>query len=805
MAVSSPNIKIKATLERRDGSTFELWPREASIRDDYFGLEDIFLNEDMFAETISGSFSFVDSSNIIDQLNISTEEWLRLELDGKLYNFRITEVTTRSNLAQKITHGPSGAPTKITLNFVSDEFVYRNFNVKIDDFVGKISKATKGGSNLSPILTPYDSTITIPQQLKDKEKGFVQFIMQKASVFSKKPLAAHETFNDISVLHEVAYYPYLKDGSNLRISNLMNYICEYACYINNPNAVNFFFWEDLDKWNFKCIEGLIEEQLKDTEKPIPTYRPQLDEFSEDGLFSMEILNDSDTNQLLDSEALFSTYDRIKPNWANPYRGFVDINQSITVKTINYNYTIDFKKWYDINGSKGDKKTSILQKEINLISDTRGIASISIDSKTGAVSVVAETENTPHGLTGNALLSFDNYFANKHTENIFGFYSAPYNNTKSVTNWQLKTFTHTTEKEYWQSQFDFCEAPGSILMLVRDIKNKSLQYQKTYADLKNKKAMWDVYRKKMCCERTIPSNFFAVITGAEKIYGSTGAGSYTSEDPGGIWSYSWVEVEIWPQEKKYNSDTESYTNKITQMLKGGNQIIEFETAESDASEFPFIFVQSPWALRGEISKQKTLNLIAGTTAGVNVIKEVTINTKDNRAYNLNEILNSRIPNNFESGTDKTIIMNPGISNILADINTNPDLTNYTKYPQKTQMLPVGKFRVISNKCPNFLNDGQLPETTSDNGFYYAGRIVQMSAVPKESIQSIILPATNDMPFNNFPQPQPEKLTIESSDVETGEVTSQTVNNPNYIEPIKRDYLFLFDTENAHDGFCDTCDA
>jgi hypothetical protein len=792
MAVSSPNIKIKATLEKRDGSTFELWPRESSIRDDYFGLQDIFLNEDMFAETISGSFSFVDSSNTIDQLNISTEEWLRLELDGKLYNFRITEVTTQSNLAQKITHGPSGAPTKVTLNFVSDEFVYRNFNVKIDDFVGKISKATKDGSNLSPILAPYNSTIKITEQLKNKEKGFVQFIMQQASVFTKKPLAAHETFNDIAVQHEFAFYPYLKDANNLRISQLMNYICEYACYINNPNAVNFFFWEDLDKWNFKCVEGMVEEQLKDKETPIPTYRPQLDEFSEDGLFSMEILNDSDTNQLLDSGALYSTYDRIKPNWANPYRGFVDINQSITNKTINYNYTIDFKKWYDINGLKGNSKTSILQKEINLIGDTRGIVSIRVDSKTGKVTVVAETEDTPHGLTGDALLSFDNYFANKLVDNVFGFYSPPYNNTKQTSNWQLKTFTHTTEKEYWQSQFDFCEAPGSVLMLVKDIKNQSSEYQKEYADLKNKKAMWDVYRKKMCCERSIPSNFFAVITGAEKIYGSTGAGLFTSEDSGGIWSYSWVEVEIWPQEKYINSESGS-SNKITQMLKGGNQIIEFETTGSDASEFPFIFVQSPWALRGEISKQKTLNVIEGTTAGVNVIKEVTINTKDNRAYNLNEILNSRIPNNFESGTDKTIIMNPGISNILADINTNPELTTYTKYPQKTQMLPVGKFRVISNKCPNFLNDGQLPETTTDNGFYYAGRVVQMSAVPKESIQTIILPAVNDMPFNNFPDqnnPDDPNARTDPDDVKL---------------PIKRDYLFLFDTENAHDGFCDTCDA
>ena len=799
MAVFSPNIKIKATLYKRDGSSFELWPRESSIRDDYFGLEDIFINEDMFSETVYGSFSLIDSSNIIDQLNISSEEWLWLELDGAVYKFRITEVTIQSNLAQKITHGPSGAPTKVTLNFVSDEFAFRNFDVKIDDFTGKISKAINNGSGLSPILTPYKSTISIPQQLRNKEKGFVQFIMQQASSFTKKPLAAHETFNDISVQHEFAFYPYLKDANNLRISHLMNYICEYACYINNENAVNFFFWEDLDKWNFKCIEGLIEEQLKDKETPIRTYRPQLDEFAEDGLFSMEVLMDNDINYLLDSGALYTTYDRIKPNWANPYRGFVDINQSITVKTINYNYTIDFKKWFDINGLKGDAKTSILQKEITLISDTRGIVSITIDSKTGAVSVVAETKDTPHGLTGNALLSFDNYFANKFVENIFGFYSAPYNNTKPVSNWQLKTFTHTSEKEYWQSQFDFCEAPGSILMLVKSIKNQSVQYQKTYADLKNKKAMWDVYKKKMCCERPIPSNFFAVITGAEKIYGSTGSGSYTSEDPGGIWSYSWTEIEIWPQEKKYDSDKELYTNKITEILAGSNQIVEFETSNATDSEFPFIFVQSPWALRGEISKNKTINIMAKKSdVDKNEIKEVTITTKDNRAFNLNEILNSRIPASFENTPDsanKTIIMNPGISTILGTYDSAK-----TAYPQKSQMLPVGKFRIISQNCPNFLYSGQ---TGATGGFYYAGRVVQMSAVPKESIQSIILPATNDMPFNNFPQTQPKTLTIESSDVETGEVSSQTVNNPNYIEPIKRDYLFLFDTENAHDGFCDTC--
>ena len=140
------------------------------------------------------------------------------------------------------------------------------------------------------------------------------------------------------------------------------------------------------------------------------------------------------------------------------------------------------------------------------------------------------------------------------------------------------------------------------------------------------------------------------------------------------------------------------------------------------------------------------------------------------------------------------MNPGISTVLGTYDAAK-----TAYPQKSQMLPVGKFRIISESCPNFLNTGQ---TGGTGGFYYAGRVVQMSAVPKETIQSIILSGVNDTPFNDFVK-QPTKITIESSDAETGKSIQEEVDNPNYVQPINRDYLFLFDTENAHDGFCESC--
>jgi hypothetical protein len=133
------------------------------------------------------------------------------------------------------------------------------------------------------------------------------------------------------------------------------------------------------------------------------------------------------------------------------------------------------------------------------------------------------------------------------------------------------------------------------------------------------------------------------------------------------------------------------------------------------------------------KQNVITPGGGDGPSENKIEEVEITSKDNRAFNLNELLNSRIPVSFEAeapsvNNNSTILMNPGISTILTNTPDDPDVLKKSAYPQKTQMLPVGKFRVISNKCPNFLDNGQ-DLTAADNGFYYAGRIVQMSAVPK----------------------------------------------------------------------------
>ena len=90
MAVNSTNINIIVTLYRpkqnndNEYNSYQIWPREQSIKDSYVSLEEIVLNEDLYSGSIYGALSFVDSSNILDQFNFTTNEWLELKFDGTL-------------------------------------------------------------------------------------------------------------------------------------------------------------------------------------------------------------------------------------------------------------------------------------------------------------------------------------------------------------------------------------------------------------------------------------------------------------------------------------------------------------------------------------------------------------------------------------------------------------------------------------------------------------------------------------------------------------------------------------------------
>jgi len=716
-------------------------------------IQEIILDEDMFGGAVTGFITINDSVGLLEQLNFGIHDSIEFILtsptETKQLKFVILDYEIKDNLAKREIHGPSGIKTTITLRFTSDAFMYRDFDVQtaMSNFIGKISKGSKDNDNFQNI--DYPNLVDLEEE--KQMKGFLQELIREVSGEEKdakgdglfggspqsgKKLIADDTYNDIWIKPNPVMYPFSKLSSTAKPFELFNYVCEYACWKEDPNSVNFFFWEDLDNWNFRCISSLATEKTK--------HYYEINEYENfnRSIVSMEVINDSRIMELIDKGCFFSEYIRVKPNWSNPYRHVSDTGNSLTRKNITFNY-------------KEDIKTTLTGYKI-------------------------ATDSVLDNIKNNKLLNYNNL---RLTDNLFGFYSTPYNSSYYNFNWwnyyNFNTDGFTGERiqrlesintpedliqrkpeiseisrlenEYWQSQFDFCELPGALLRIIyKEIKYPLIKARYDYSKLKNLKNSWIAYRKNVCCERAIPSNFFAILTEADKIHGSTGG--VLENDSGGIYAYKWAEVEFWPKEQiLLNKNNELQV----EIWKKNKKIIEFED-----SNFPFVFVMPSYALVGTNSEKYTVPKgITTTVSGV-------YNTPDNRAYNLNEILNSVAPTKFEDG-HQTLLMNSGVTDILGTIVDRKTVTNY---PSKTIMMPVGKFRIISETCPDFSEPGNKISSAQENnnsgGFYFGGRIVQMTAIPKEILQSFVsfYPGT------------------------TAGITGMN------------DYLFVFDTINAHDGLC-----
>lgn len=745
--IDIPNIIIDNVFIETPLNSFTIYPRTTVLSSESFIFEKITINEDMFAESIFGSLEFYDSSYILDQLNLSFYDKISFKLDNIVYNFKITEIINSSDLASKLIHGPAGNAQKITINFSSEEFIYSNFDVNLyENFIGKISKGICGpeSSPFSLIAQGFDST-----EFHNAEKemvGLVQTLFgdtTKMTKVSKKPLVADDTFNDIWVKTENFFYPFYKLGNSLRISHLMNYLSEYACSYNNSNAVNFFFWEDLKNWNFKCIDEL----LKDKDNHKGTYNlaglaGSEDKF-EDTVISMEIISDISPAKLLNTGALFSQYVRIMPDWSNVYRGFLDSASGLLKTEVTYSFQSDSKNWKRISEYPIVGITIATRYENQKNYNSNAIFDFNYGFYSGAYNLEKKPWWNFYDFSTNA------YFSKEFSGLSAGATTGIPNKKNLFEGNTAAKEVSRIENEYWQSQFDFSELPGAFLRKIyKEIKWPLTKARWDYAEAKKTKTEWGVYKNVICCDsissKNNKSDFYALIYAADKIYGGNslpfegvcGSNAFNI-DSGGIYAYSWQEVEFWPK------------SEVKDILSSSSEIIEFDG--TSMASFPFVFVSDSSSLKGNF------DYTAGYTG------------PDNRAYNLNEILNTTIPQLFESDIEyDTLMMNPGVSSPLK-INDS-DRKNYSSYPKKYQMMPVGKFRVIDNQCPNFAENGtRIPpyyETITRAGMYYGGRIVQMKVIGSENLKMI----------RGFTLPQ--ELPLKK----------------------QREYMFLFDVDNTHDGLC-----
>ena len=741
--IEIPNITLGEVSITSSNQKYVLYPRENSLSQEYFIFDQITITEDMFAESIFGTLVFNDSSYIIDQLNLTSSDKISFTVDSNpTYEFNILDVIIDSNLASKNIHGPAGSVHQVIIRFSSNEFIYKNFNVSLlENFIGKISK-NSGAAPPEQTSLDFDSgqlSAAEAQMTGLVQKLFTDDMMTKDS---GKNLEAHNTYNDVWVKAENFLFPFYKLGNNLRISHLMNYVCEYACSLNNKNAVNFFFWEDLQSWNFKCIDEL----LKESDNYKGTYNlgglAGSDNSFLNTVVEMRIISDISPSKLLNGGAIFGEYVRIMPDWGNIYRNFSDNATGLTKMQITYNYEEDSKNWGKISPhSFLSSKTNIEYKKQNDYSFVR-----TSDYNYGFYSTAYNSEKKPWW-------NFYDFSINKYYGKNLGVENSEQIKTKEhlIDNIPNSKEVSRTENEYWQSQFDFSELPGAFLKKIyKEIKWPLTKNRWNYAEAKKTKTEWGVYKNVVCCDSFSSSNdqtdFYALIYAADKIYGGNSLGfegvcgaTEFNIDPGGIYAYSWQQVEFWPK------------SEVKDILESSFEIIEFEDA--DSFSFPFVFVSNKKSLKGNFDYTE------GYTG------------PDNRAYNLSEILNTSIPKSFENKNDKnhtTITTNSGVSMPLHIEDT--DRKSYSSYPKKYQMMPVGKFRVIDNNCPDFSQSGtEISEEQvgkNESGMYYGGRIVHMKVLSSSNLDMI----------RGFTLPQ--ELPLKK----------------------QRPYMFLFDVDNTHDGLC-----
>ena len=728
--MSEPNIKFPNV----DGvnitiSQLELYPRDTTFQDETILFNSVTIEEDMFAESIFGSIEFIDSSENLYLTNqIVLNDPVTISFNGDTFNFQITDINITSDLASKQTIGPNSRPTKIVVRFASNAFLTQNFNTTFfEDFIGKIS-ITENDKDKEKYLPEVE--LPAATSAVEEFKPLLGFVQTQIAPALNKPLNANSTFNDIWLKHDPTHYPYSKIGSSLRISQIMNYICEYACDINNYNAVNFFFWEDLFSWNFRSIESLLEEQKNISDKDLPYFTPSTDENYAGAIVSMEVINAILPNKLLDGGAFVSEYVRVKPNWDSSYSSFLDTTGNLNKTRIVYNYQTD-ASWLKISSQP--------VKYFDGLSTTVRIT----DTVYGYYSDPYQQASTP----------WWNYFDN-------------YNYYKNDESFSVQP--DRSEKEFWQSQYDLCELPGDYLNIIqKKIKwRQSLViYRQEYAEQKRLKRQWEVYKKSVCCEREQPETFFALLTKAEKIYGGNGQ-TISSEsndtivaDAGGVWKYEWAEVEFWPRAESAQIPAPNIDPTTGEKKSWSDySIIEFED-----NSFPFVFVLPKGYMQG--------------------ITPIDPTYPDNRAYNLNEILNSRVPKEFEypnsdgsTGAPFTLVINPGVSDSLGFTGPRSDKASITSYPSGFKMMPIGKFRLIKGPCPPSWNQYG---TNSSDDFYQAGRVVQMFRIPKETLTTI----------------RGETLPIQT--------VIDTEHGPDVGERDPISNLYVFDIENAHDGLCIDC--
>jgi len=370
-------------------------------------LEQIVLYENMFSTYMSGAIFLTDieakgirnSFSPGDNLTIAVRKFKRENADDgdievglsertfSIYRVESIAPTETTNTRSYVLHFAS--PSYVVLNQIASDHVF-------SEYMGKISNSQLSDNFTSSYLIGGGSeggvNEGVGQEEEDKKKE--ERICEGASVAEKRGLVnllvedylsladgvegtpvPFEIENSKNSIWYRQFFPVvsanLDDYKAESLYTLLQDCADYAQNNNNPYAVNFHFWQDLDGIHFRSVESLLADQQYDGDEfpldRIYTFAPDANQQKSSQKFNrvneLEVYNYVDLVELLTNGSLASIY----RYWLNPRPDLVntltfneneinfemsreEINFLIDRSTYVYYYPRDYKLWTTIEAS-----------------------------------------------------------------------------------------------------------------------------------------------------------------------------------------------------------------------------------------------------------------------------------------------------------------------------------------------------------------------------------------------------------------------------------------------------------------------
>lgn len=471
------NLKIhEIQIIGKDNQVYQIYPNSPN-----FLYQSMTITEGMFEASVHGTLTLRDINSTSEQINFSGFDDLVIKMENpeiptsfkslrfKIYNIKAHGDQIKENLIKEDVNYPK---IILKVDFVS----YEHYLLTYKEF------SELAGLTGADIITKISTSSTV-RSSSDKDKvGLVNSINDRFfktgktnSDTTQKPMYIEESRNWVWYKQNQSMYPWGKLNRPMKAAQLLQFLAEYAVSDSNPYACNFMFWQDIDRWNFRSIESLLKEPVARQyfAANLPTQTGNI--------YNLKIINESNFLRLFESNAFAAKYYLVEPKWNQPYREYLDYNESHSISEIVYNYLRDYTKWLRV------EKYPLL----------------------------------PAGI------STDPTAANIVNDNISGYFSKSFNNREKMVSWEHMgyTFSNRDNAITWQPMFDQVDLEGEVCKKIqKDIKQKLKDKRIEYANKKNLKEKWKVYKCSICCDPTSLEPETPEVFSSE--YGIVAAGAFS---------------------------------------------------------------------------------------------------------------------------------------------------------------------------------------------------------------------------------------------------------------------------------------